>query len=282
MILLNKDTSAIVQGITGYQGGFHTQLMLDYGTKIVAGVTPGKAGERVHGVPVFDTVADALKVKKAEWSVLFVPAKFAKSAAFEALNNGLNIIIITEGIPVHDSIEIMALAEKKKLKVLGPNCPGIATPGEAKLGIIPGQFLKKGNIGIVSRSGTLTYEVANLLSKEGLGQSTIVGIGGDPVIGIDFIDILREFEKDKDTKVVVVIGEIGGDMEERAAKFLKGYKKKVVAYIAGLTAPEGKRMGHAGAIISGSTGTAKAKVEALEKAGVKVARLPSEIIKLLK
>ncbi len=282
MILINKSTSVIVQGITGYQGSFHTKLMLDYGTKIVAGVTPGKAGERVHGVPVFDSVADALKVKKAEWSVLFVPAKFAKSAAFEALNNGLNLVIITEGIPVHDAIDIMALAEKKKLKVIGPNCPGIATAGEAKLGIIPGDLLKPGNIGILSRSGTLAYEVVNYRSQSGIGKSTVVGNGGDPVIGLDFIDLLKEFEKDKNTKAVVIIGEIGGEMEERTAKFLKNYKKKVVAYIAGLTAPEGKRMGHAGAIISGTAGTAKAKVEALEKAGIKVAKLPSEIVKLLK
>jgi succinyl-CoA synthetase alpha subunit len=257
--------------------------MKDSGTEIVAGVTPGKAGEEVEGIPVYHSVAEALKEHKADFSVIFVPAKFAKDASLEALENGLNIIIITEGVPVHDSIEIIAKAKEKGLVVLGPNCPGIIVPEEIKIGIMPKHIFKKGNVGIVSRSGTLTYEIVNLLSENGIGQSTCVGIGGDAVIGLDFIDVLKEFESDPETEKIVLIGEIGGDLEEKAAVFIKeNIKKPVVAYIAGKTAPLGKKMGHAGAIISGKAGTAESKIKALEEAGVKVAKLPSEVVGLVK
>ncbi len=283
MILLEKNTRAIVQGITGNQGSFHTKRMLEYGTDIVAGVTPGKGGKKVEGIPVYNSVKEALEEHKEEWSVIFVPAKFAKSAAVEALDNNLNIVIITEGIPVHDAIDIMKKANEKKLSVIGPNCPGIMSPGASKLGIMPGHIFKPGKVGVISRSGTLTYEIVDSLTQSGLGQSTVIGVGGDAVIGIDFVEALKLFEKDKETEQVVIIGEIGGDMEERTASFIKqGYKKKVVAYIAGRTAPEGKRMGHAGAVISGSSGTAASKIKALEDAGVRVAKLPSEVVEFLK
>ncbi|MFC1755206.1 succinate--CoA ligase subunit alpha [Thermoproteota archaeon] len=283
MVFIDKDTKVIVQGMTGKHGSFHADRMLKFGTKIVAGVTPGKGGQEVHGLPVFDTIKEALKKHKAEWSCIFVPAVFAKDAALEALSAGLNVVMITENLPVHDTLEIIALAKKKKRMLLGPNCPGLVMPGQSKIGIIPNHLCKPGNIGIVSRSGTLTYEIINSLSKEGIGQSAIVGIGGDPVAGTDFIDVLKEFEKDKKTKKIVLIGEIGGDSEENAANYIKkNVSKPVVAYIAGRTAPEGKRMGHAGAIISGKAGTVEAKVESLEKAGVKVAKIPSQILKLLK
>ncbi len=279
-VIVNKDTKVIVQGITGKQGSFHTKLMLEYGTNIVAGVTPGKAGQQVEGIPVFNSVKDALKEHEADFSIIFVPAKFAKDAAIEALENRLNIVVISEMIPVHDVLDIVKAADGKI--VIGPNCPGIISPGESKLGIMPGHVFKKGNIGVVSRSGTLTYEIVNELTRNGIGQSTVIGIGGDSVIGTNFIDALKEFEKDKETEAIVLIGEIGGDLEEKAAEFIKkNITKKVVAYIAGRTAPPGKRMGHAGAVISGSSGTAKAKTQALEKNGVKVAKLPSEIVKLL-
>ncbi|RME54921.1 succinate--CoA ligase subunit alpha [Candidatus Woesearchaeota archaeon] len=272
----------IVQGITGKQGRFHTKAMIEYGTNVVAGVTPGKGGEVVHGVNVYNSVKDALEEVEVDWSILFVPAKFAKEAAMEALQNGLNIVVITEGVPVHDEIEIVNFAKQKGLKVVGPNCPGLIVPGHTKLGIMPGDIFRKGNVAVVSRSGTLTYEVINQLTMNGIGQSMAVGIGGDPVIGMDFIDLLNYFENDDDTDKIVLIGEIGGDLEEHAAEFIaEGYKKKIVAYIAGVFAPEGKRMGHAGAIISGKHGTAKSKIEALEKVGVKVAKVPSEIVKLL-
>jgi len=282
-ILIDEKTRFIVQNITGNQGSFHTKLMKEYGTKIVAGVTPGKKGQSVEGVPVFDTVKEALAYAKADFSLVFVPARFAKDAALESLNNGLNLVIITEHIPVHDTLEIMSVAKKKGLVVVGPNCPGLISPGKSKAGIMPDHIFKKGKIGMVSRSGTLTYEIVNELSENGFGQSTVVGMGGDPIIGVDFIGCLKLFEKDKETSAVVLIGEIGGNMEEKTAEFLKkGYPKPVVAYIAGRTAPEGKRMGHAGAIIQGKAGTAQSKVEAFEAAGVKVAKLPSQIIRLLK
>lgn len=282
-ILIGKNTKLIVQGITGQQGSFHAELMKEYGSKIVAGVTPGKAGQSVEGIPVYDSVADALKEHKADFSAVFVPAKFAKSAAFEALDNGLNIVVITEGIPVHDEIEIFKKSQEKNLVFIGPNCPGIISPGECKIGIMPGHIFKKGNIGVVSRSGTLTYEIINELTKNDLGQSTAVGIGGDPINGLNFIDALELFEKDSETEKIVLIGEIGGDAEEKAAEFIKeNVSKKVVAYIAGRTAPPGKRMGHAGAVISGKTGTAELKIKALEKAGVRVAELPGGIAGPLK
>lgn len=281
-ILIGRKTKVIVQGMTGHQGSFHTKQMLEYGTKIVAGVTPGKGGEKVEGVPVYDTVQEALQKQDADFSVLFVPAPHAKEAAIEALENGLHIVIITEHVPIHDAMSIIQLAKKKKLHVLGPNCPGLATPGMCKIGIMPGYIFQQGNVGVVSRSGTLTYEIVHALTKAGIGQSTVVGIGGDPIIGMDFLDILPLFEKDKQTKQIVLVGEIGGDAEERAAAFIKkSISKPVVAYIAGTTAPEGKRMGHAGAIIEGRTGTAQHKIQALQKAGIPVAKLPSEIVQLL-
>jgi len=280
MALITKKTKVLVQGITGKQGSYHTKLMLDYGTNIVAGVVPKRGGQEVEGVPVYNTVKEA---PKAEWSVIFVPAPFMKKAAIEALENNLNLVIITEHAPVRDMIDVITLAKKKKLKVVGPNGPGFVVSGEAKLGIMPGHIFSKGNIGIVSRSGTLTYEIINLLTKANMGQSTCIGTGGDPVVGFDFIDILKLFEKDRATKKIVLIGEIGGDAEERAADYIKkNISKPVVAYIVGRSAPKGKTMGHAGAIISTSAGTVEAKTEAFEKAGVKVAVLPSEIVELLK
>jgi len=285
-ILINKETSFIVQGITGGQGAFHTKLMLDYGTKIVAGVTPQKGGQEVHGVPVFDTVAECKTQnvkRKVTWSILFVPAPFVKGAAEEALAAGLNIVIITEGVPVHDAMSILKTAREKNLRVVGPNCPGLITPGEAKAGIMPGQIFKPGEVGVVSKSGTLTYEVVNHLTKAGIGQSTCVGIGGDPIIGTNFIDALELFEKDSKTEKIVLIGEIGGNLEEAAADYIKkSVSKPVVAYIAGQTAPPGKTMGHAGAVISGKSGTAASKEKALTEAGASVAKLPSQVVSLLK
>jgi succinyl-CoA synthetase alpha subunit len=281
-IIIDKNTKVIVQGITGQQGSFHTKLMLDYGTNVVAGVTPGKAGQKVHGIPVYNSVKDALDKHEADFSVLFVPARFAKDAAIEALSNNLGVVFITENTPIHDTLLVVRAANKNKKRLIGPNCPGVITPGEAKLGIMPNHIFKKGDVGVVSRSGTLTYEIINELSRNDIGQSTVIGIGGDAVIGTNFIDALKLFENDKDTKKIVLIGEIGGDQEEKAAEFIsKNVTKKVVAYIAGLTAPEGKRMGHAGAIISGDSGTAESKIKAFEKAGVKVAKLPSEVRGLL-
>ncbi len=290
-IIINKNTKAIIQGITGHHGSFHTKVMLDYGTKIIAGVTPNKGGLKVHGLPVFGSVNEAIMYSKKEghkieWSMLFVPALNAKEAAHEALQNGLNIIILTEHIPIYDVLEIINYAKKKKRIVIGPNSPGLINPGECKLGIMPHKIFTKNKenkkIGVVSRSGTLTYEIVNELTKAGYGQSTCIGIGGDPILGTDFIDILKQFEQDKETKQIVMVGEIGGDAEEKAAKFIKkNIKKKVVAYIAGKCAPKGKRMGHAGAIISGTEGTYEAKIKALVKSRVEVAEHPSEIIRLL-
>lgn len=282
MALIPKGTGVIIQGMTGNQGSFHSRLMLDYGTSIVAGVTPGKGGGKVHDVPVYNSVKAALEKHAAAWSVLFVPAAFAKGAALEAIEAGLNLALITENIPVHDTLAIHAAARKKGVIVIGPNTPGVTCVGESKLGIMPNHIFRKGGVAVVSRSGTLTYEIVAALSAAGIGQSDVIGIGGDMVIGFDFLDALRHFEEDKATKAVVLIGEIGGDLEERAAAYAREHvTKKVVAYIAGRTAPEGKRMGHAGAIISGSSGTAKAKVEALEAAGIRVATLPSDIVRLL-
>ena len=283
-IIVGKETKAIVQGITGNQGSFHTRLMLDYGTKIVAGVTPGKGGQQVHEVPVYDTVKEALENHEANASIIFVPARFAADAALEAIENNLKtVVIITEHIPIKDSIHIMARAKEKGTTIIGPNTPGIITPNECKLGIMPAHIFKPGIVGIASRSGTLTYEIAAGLTKAGLGQSTCLGLGGDPVVGLNFIDVLEMFKKDEKTEAVVLIGEIGGNLEELAAKYIKetNYPKPVVAFIAGKTAPPGKRMGHAGAIIMGKAGTAQSKIEAFRKAGVAVAEKPGEVAKLV-
>jgi len=283
-IIVGKEAKAIVQGITGNQGSFHTRLMLDYGTKIVAGVTPGKGGQQVHGVPVYDTVKEALENHEANASIIFVPARFAADAALEAIENNLKtVVIITEHIPIKDSIHIMARAKEKGTTIIGPNTPGIITPNECKLGIMPAHIFKPGIVGIASRSGTLTYEIAAGLTKAGLGQSTCLGLGGDPVVGLNFIDVLEMFKKDEKTEAVVLIGEIGGNLEELAANYIKetNYPKPVVAFIAGRTAPPGKRMGHAGAIIMGKAGTAQSKIEAFRKAGVAVAEKPSEVAKIL-
>jgi succinyl-CoA synthetase alpha subunit len=284
-ILVGKQTKAIVQNITGTQGSFHSQLMLQYGTKIVAGVTPGHGGTEVNGTPVLDTVEEAVGRFDANASIIFVPARFAKDAVLEAIAGGLNpVVVITEGIPVKDEIQIMEVAKLKGTTVIGPNTPGIITPNECKLGIMPSHIFKQGKVGVVSRSGTLTYEIAASLTTAGLGQSTCLGVGGDPVVGLSFVDVLEMFRKDPGTEAVAMIGEIGGNAEEMAANYVKdsNYPKPVAAYVAGRAAPPGKRMGHAGAIIMGKSGTAETKIEALKDAGVRVALKPGEIAKLLK
>jgi len=284
-ILIGKKTKAVVQGITGSQGKFHSELMLEYGTKIVAGTSPGKGGTEVHGIPVFDTVQEAVDKYKATASIIFVPAPGAKDAALEAIAAGLNpVIVITEGIPVKDEIQMMEVAKLKETTIIGPNTPGIITPGQCKLGIMPGHIFKTGKVGLVSRSGTLTYEIAASLTNAGLGQSTCLGVGGDPIVGLSFVDVLAMFRKDSATKAVAMIGEIGGNAEEMAAEYVRKtkYPKPIAAYIAGRAAPAGKRMGHAGAIITGKAGTAETKIDALRDAGVRVALKPGEIAKLLK
>jgi len=283
-IFVGTQTRAIVQGITGTQGSFHTGLMLGYGTQIVAGVTPGKGGTKIHNIPVYDTVKEALKEHEAHASVIFVPAPFAADAAFEALEGGLKtLVIITEHMPVRDAVQVMARAKQQGSVVIGPNTPGIITPGECTLGVMPAHIFRRGTVGIASRSGTLTYEIAVGLSIRGLGQSTCLGLGGDPVVGLSFVEVLREFERDEHTEAVVLIGEIGGDMEEQAAEFIStdGYSKPVVAFVAGKTAPPGRRMGHAGAIIMGKAGTAQSKIEAFKAAGVGVAEKPNDVAKML-
>jgi succinyl-CoA synthetase alpha subunit len=283
-ILADKDTRLIVQGITGNEGHFHTRAMVAYGTNVVAGVTPGKGGEWVdEKIPVFDSVKLAAEATGANTSIIFVPARFAADAIFEATDAGLPFVVcITEGIPVSDMMRVRNYIDQKRTRLLGPNCPGLLTPGEAKIGIIPGDIAIKGNVGVVSRSGTLTYEVLYALKLVGLGASTCVGIGGDPVNGTNFIDVLELFEEDPQTEKVVLIGEIGGNDEEKAADYIKTkMTKPVVSFIAGQTAPPGKRMGHAGAIIEGGAGTAADKIKALESAGVRVAKHPEEIPSLL-
>lgn len=281
-ILVNKNTRLVVQGITGREGEFHTRRMIEYGTNVVAGVTPGKGGGWVNGVPVFDTIKEAVVATEANTSIVFVPARFAPDAMYEAADGGISLIVcITEGIPVLDMLKVRAYLDQKGVRLIGPNCPGVITPGECKVGIMPAYIHTPGPVGVISRSGTLTYEVVHELTLRGLGQSTCVGIGGDPIIGSDFIDILILFEEDPLTEQVVLIGEIGGSDEERAAEFIATHvTKPVTAFIAGRTAPPGKRMGHAGAIISGGTGTAAEKMEALEAVGVEVARHPAEIAEL--
>ncbi len=283
-ILVNKDTKDIVQGITGSAGLFHATQCREYGTQVVGGVTPGKGGTEVEGFTVFDTGENARKMTGANASLIFVPAPFALDSMIEAIDGGIELIIcITEGVPTLDMVKVKKYMEGKDVKLVGPNCPGVMTPGEAKVGIMPGYIHTPGRVGIISRSGTLTYEAVWQLSELGIGQSTSVGIGGDPIIGSTFIDILELFEEDKDTDAIILIGEIGGSAEEEAAEFIKqNVSKPVVAFIAGSTAPKGKRMGHAGAIISGSSGSAKDKVAALESAGVRVCPSPAEMGETLK
>ncbi|MHA1492608.1 MAG: succinate--CoA ligase subunit alpha [Candidatus Thorarchaeota archaeon] len=284
-ILVDKDSRIIVQGITGGQGTFHSGAMLEYGTKIVAGVTPGKSGEQIHGIPVFDSVRDAKDAHDATASIIFVPAPFAGDAALEAIAADLDpVVVITEHVPVKDEIRVIAAAKRKRITVIGPNTPGIITPGaKQKMGIMPGHVFSAGEVGLMSRSGTLTYEIAAGMTNAGIGISTALGLGGDPCVGLTTIEAVKLFEQDKDTKALVLVGEIGGDAEERAAAYIKkNYDLPVVGFIAGRTAPPGKRMGHAGAIISGSSGTAAAKIKAMNDAGVAVAEKPSDVARLLK
>lgn len=283
-IIINADTKAIVQGITGKQGSYHTKLMLDYGTKIVAGVVPGKGGTVANGVPVYDTVKETVDVYSPNASIIFVPAPFAQDAVLEAIDNKIKtIVVVTEHLPIKDAINVMAYANQSKVTIIGPNTLGIITPGQCKLGIMPAHIFKPGSIGVISRSGTLTYEIAAGLTAKGLGQSTCVGVGGDPVVGLNFIEALELFKENPKTKAIVLIGEIGGNMEELTAEYItqERYPKPIVAYVAGRFAPSGKRMGHAGAIIMGKQGTAQSKIEALINAGVKVAEKPSDVTALL-
>ncbi len=279
MILVNKDTKLIVQGATGKMGAAHTKRMLNYGTNIVAGVTPGKSGQEVHGVPVYDTVKAAVRQTGANASVIFVPPYLTYDAASEALAAGIKLlVVITEGIPPLDTIKMVQEVKEQNAYLIGPNCPGIITPGQCLIGILPGSIFKSGPIGMISKSGTLTYEIALALTEANLGQSTCVGVGGDPIKGLDYKETLTLFAKDPETKAIVLIGEIGGSAEEEAAAFIKEkIKKPVVGFIAGQTAPPGKRMGHAGAIVSAGKGTAQSKIEALNSAGVKVAKTPAEV-----
>jgi len=282
-ILIDETTRVVVHGLTGNEGSFHSQRLVACGTAIVAGMTPGKGGQEVAGVPVFDTVAAAVDATGANTSLIFVPAPRAADAVLEAVESGVRVAVcITEGVPVSDTAKARSYLQGKGTVLLGPNCPGLISPGKSNVGIIPGEICMPGPVGLVSRSGTLTYQIVHELTLRGLGQSTCIGIGGDPVHGVDHIDALRRFEEDPETELVALIGEIGGDAEERAAAFaVENVTKPVVAYIAGFTAPPGKRMGHAGAIVTGSSGTAKAKAEALEAVGIRVGRTPAEVAELV-
>jgi succinyl-CoA synthetase alpha subunit len=286
-IIVGKNTRVVVQGITGVQGGFHTDLMLRYGTQIVAGVTPGKGGAKVHGVPIYDCVAEAVEKHGVTASIIFVPATFAAEAALEALEAQLKtVVLITEHIPIRDTVQLMDFARKEGATIIGPNTPGIINPGECKIGIMPSHIFAKGEVGIASRSGTLTYEIAAELTRNGFGQSTCLGLGGDPIVGLSFVDVLQMFEQDNQTRAVVLIGEIGGNAEEKAAEYVSLIKNRnsfpvVVAFVAGRSAPPGKRMGHAGAIVMGKSGTAESKIHAFKEAGVDVAERPSDIPRLL-
>jgi succinyl-CoA synthetase alpha subunit len=284
-VLVDRDTRVVVQGITGTQGNYHTASMLKYGTKVVAGTSPGKSGEEVNGVPVFDSIAEAVKAEDATASIIFIPAPFAGDAALEAIAAGLNpVVVITEHVPVKDEIRVIHAAKQKGITVIGPNTPGVITPGvKQKVGIMPGHVFSDGKVGLMSRSGTLTYEIAAGMTNAGIGISTAIGLGGDPCVGLTTIEGVELFKEDKNTKALVIVGEIGGDAEERAATYIsKEYDLPVVGFIAGRTAPPGKRMGHAGAIISGSSGTAATKIKALNDAGVEVAEKPSDVARLLR
>jgi succinyl-CoA synthetase alpha subunit len=282
-IIVDSDTRLVVQGITGREGSFHATRNKAYGTKVVAGVTPGKGGEKVEGIPVFDSVREAVAEARPNTAMVFVPARFAADAIYEAVDAGIETIIcITEGIPAHDMLRVYNYVRPLGITLVGPNCPGVLSPGKANVGIIPAEIFREGNVGLVSRSGTLTYQIGHELAQLGIGQSTIVGIGGDPVVGSSFLDVLARFERDTETEYVVMVGEIGGDEEEKAAAYIQAeMTKPVVAYIAGFTAPPGKTMGHAGAIISGTAGTAQAKKEALEAHGVRVGTNPTEVARLV-
>jgi succinyl-CoA synthetase alpha subunit len=281
-IIVDMDTRLVVQGITGREGSFHTLRNRAYGTNVVAGVTPGKGGQDVEGIPVFNTVAEAVEEAGANTTMVFVPARFAADAIYESVDAGIETVIcIAEGLPAHEMLRIYNYIQPRGITMLGPNCPGALSPGKANVGIIPAEIFSEGAIGLVSRSGTLTYQIGHELTQLGLGNSTIVGIGGDPVVGSSFVDVLRRFEDDDETELIVMVGEIGGNEEEKAAEFIEAaVSKPVVAYIAGFTAPPGKTMGHAGAIISGTSGTAEAKKEALEAHGVRVGTTPTEVAQL--
>jgi succinyl-CoA synthetase alpha subunit len=282
-ILVDSDTRLCVSGITGREGTFHSLRNRDYGTQLVGGVTPGKGGQDVDGIPVFNTFHEAVDATAANTAMIFVPPRFAADSILEAEDAGIGLIVaITEGIPAHDELRVYNTLHKNgRARLIGPNCPGILSPGKATVGIIPASFFRPGNVGVVSRSGTLTYQIGNVIAQQGFGNSTIVGIGGDPVPGTDFIDVIAMFEEDRETELIVMCGEIGGDAEERAAEFIAdNVTKPVVAYIAGFTAPPGKTMGHAGAIVSGSHGTAAAKAEALESKGVQVGRTPTQVAEI--
>jgi len=282
-ILIDQNTKVLIQGITGRDGSFHAQKMLEYGTKVVGGVTPGKGGQEVAGIPVFNNVAEAKTKTTANTAVIYVPAKFAKDAMIEDIKAGIELIVcITEGVPVLDMLEVMSALKKTKTRLIGPNCPGLISPGKCKVGIMPGQIHKPGNVGVISRSGTLTYEVVFNLTNSGIGQSSCIGLGGDSIIGMRFVDALDLFMQDKDTKAIVMVGEIGGEDEQTAAQYIKTKATKpIVAFIAGKTAPAGKRMGHAGAIISSGDTTAEAKIKVLKDAGVAVADFPDEIPQMI-
>ncbi len=283
-VLIDKDTKVIVQGITGRDGSFHTRQMIDYGTQIVGGVTPGKGGQSILDRPIFNSCAEAVKATGADVSVMYVPAKFAKAAMIDAANSGIKMLVaITEGIPTLDVLEAYEALKAKGVRLIGPNCPGLITPGQCKIGIMPASIHKPGKVGLISRSGTLTYEIVNELTLDGIGETTCIGIGGDPVIGSKFVDLLPLFEADPETEAVVIVGEIGGQDEVVAANYIKAHMKKpVVGFMAGLTAPPGKRMGHAGAIVGGEDDTAASKIEKLEAAGIPVARIISDVVKLVK
>jgi len=276
-ILIDEKTRVVVQGITGNEGLFHARQMVEYGTKVVAGVTPGKGGQKIDDIPVFNTVAEAVKASGANASAIFVPPAFAADAILEAADSNLSIIVcLTEGIPTMDMVRVRQYLKEKDSKLIGPNNPGLISPGKCKIGVMAGYIHRKGSVGVISRSGTLTYEVVDQLSKRGIGQSTCIGIGGDQIIGLDFVDLFKLFEEDPETEAVILIGEIGGTAEEEAAQYIQQHvKKPVIAFIAGLTAPPGKRMGHAGAIIAGGKGTATEKMEALNRAGVRVVKNPA-------